>query len=122
MLKIMTELKSIHLFINKCIHLNNNVFMIYLNEDKCSFYTLKQLNQLSNQDSNNTFFKLYNPDNYNLNNSEAMATLYYSTKFNTFVIKSITIIKKIYEPVNKYNNKRISKKSQIVNNILNLTY
>jgi hypothetical protein len=95
--------------------------MIYLNQDKSSFYTLKQLNQISNQDSNNTFFKLYNPDNYNLNNSEAMATLYYSTKYNNFVIKTITIIKKIYEPVNKYNNKHISKKNQIVNNIIKLT-
>jgi hypothetical protein len=57
-----------------------------------------------------------------LNNSEAMATLYYSTKYNNFVIKTITIIKKIYEPVNKYNNKHISKKNQIVNNIINLQY
>lgn len=97
----MTELKSLHLFIINSVCLTNNVYMVTLDVTKNSYYTLKQINDFNTAPQSN-MFKLYNPQNINLNNAEVMCTLNYCEKYNNFIIKSLTVVNK---PYNKSNNK-----------------
>ena len=97
----MTELKSIHLFIMNSVCLINNVYMVSLDGNKNSYYSLKQINDFKTAPTNN-MFKLYNPQHINLNNAEIMMTLNYCEKYNNFIIKSLTVIDK---PYNKNSNK-----------------
>jgi hypothetical protein len=116
----MSELKSLHLFINKSVVLTNNTYMLELDTNKNSYYTLKKVSDY-NTAPLYSMIKIYNPTNINFNNSEIMCTLNYSPKYNNFIINSFTIIDKVYKS-NKFNKKshNISFNKRIINNIMNI--
>ena len=116
--EIIYEFKSVHLFVNKSIILTNNIYMLSLDMNKNSYYTLKRVCDLNTAPSYG-MIKIYNPDNINLNNCELMCTLNYSPKYNNFNIKSLTVIDKVYKS-NKNPNYKVSFNKRIVNNILNI--
>jgi hypothetical protein len=114
--ELIYELKSLHLFISKSILLTNNVFMLNLDMTKNSYYTLKKVCDYNTAPLYGSI-KIYNPNNINLNNSEIMSTLNYSPKYNNFIIKSVTVIDKVYKHNNSYNK---SFNKRIINNIMNI--
>ncbi len=87
---------TLHLFIDKFIHTTNKIYVLKLNLEKTSKYTLQNLVSY-NDDITNGIIKCYIPFNLNLNNSEVMTTLEYKPEHNNFVIKSLTTIGKVYE-------------------------
>jgi len=119
---------TLHLFINKFIRVSDNNFILNLDLNKTSKYALqnilKSITSLSTittdieQDITNGFIRCYIPFNINLNNSEVMTTLIYKPDYNTFVIKSLTQIDKIYKHEDK-KYKGINK--DIINNIKKIT-
>jgi hypothetical protein len=110
----MSELKSMHIFINNSVCLTNNVYMVNLDVNKNTYYTLQQINNFKTAPIN-TMFKIYNPQHINLNNAEIMCTLNYCEKYNNFIIKSLTIMNKPYNKPNTNNFMNINKR--IINNI-----
>ena len=119
---------TLHLFINKFIRVSDNNFILKLDLDKTSKYTLQNIlksitSMMSiskdiEQDIINGFIRCYIPFNINLNNSEVMTTLIYKSEYNTFVIKSMTQINKIYTHEDK-KYKGLNK--DIINNIRKIT-
>lgn len=116
----MSELQSLHLFINKSVLLTNNTYMLDLDVNKNSYYTLKKVNDFNTAPIYG-MIKIYNPNNINFNNTEIMSTLFYSPKYNNFTIKSFTVIDKVHKS-NKFNKKAytISYNKRIINNIMNI--
>ena len=112
------NLNSIHLFISKSIHLQENIYLLTIDMNKTSYYTLKYLNEFNT--AQNGYIKCYNSfdSNLNLNNSEIMTTLYYNDKYNNFGIKSITVINNNkFVNINKKVNGYVSINKRIINNI-----
>lgn len=116
----MSELQSLHLFINKSILVTNNIHMLDLDINKNSFYTLKKVNEYNTAQMYG-MITIYNPNNINFNNSEIMATLIYSPKYSNFVVKSFTIIDKVHKN-NKFNKKTYNQSinKRVIDNILNI--
>jgi hypothetical protein len=91
---------TLHLFIDKFIHTTNKIYVLKLNLEKTSKYTLQNLVSYNDDvtlDIKNGIIKCYIPFNLNLNNAEVMTTLEYKPKYNNFVLKSLTQIGKVYE-------------------------
>lgn len=120
--------QSLHLFINKFIRVSENNYILQLDLDKTSKYTLQNImnsiNSLSplskdvEQDILNGLIRCYIPFNINLNNCEIKTTLVYKMEYNTFVIKSITLIDQVYKHVDK-KYKGLNK--QIIGSIIKVT-
>ena len=125
---ILITTPTLHLFINKVIHISDKNYILKLDLDKTSKYTIQNiLNSITSsisvskdieEDIKNGFIRCYIPFNINLNNSEVMTTLIYKPEHNTFTIKSITQIDKIYKHVDK---KYMGPNKQIIGNIIKVT-
>ena len=119
---------SLHLFINKFIRVSDNNYILKLDLDITSKYTIQNiLNSINclitlskdiEQDIKNGLIRCYIPFNINLNNTEIMTSLIYKPEYNTFVIKSITVIDQVYKHVEK-KYKGLNK--QIIGNIIKVT-
>lgn len=106
-------LPSLHLYIIKCIHIVDSMYIIQFDMNKTSSYTIQNISKYDPNISNG-FIRCFitNIKKLNLNNVEVMTTLEFKSNYNNFIMKTVTIVnnneKKNYSKNNCYqslNNK-----------------
>jgi hypothetical protein len=91
--------------------------MVTLDCSNNSYYALKQINEFKTAPQSN-MFKMYNPQNININNAEVMCTLSFCDKYKNFIIKSLTVINKPYNKLNS-TTRNMGMNKRIISNIHN---
>lgn len=100
-------LPSLHLYISKCIHLVDSMYIIEIDMDKTSPHAIKNISSYDKNISNGfirCFITNLKKLNLNLNNAEVMTTLEFKPNYNNFIVKTITVINK-NQKKNYSNNK-----------------